>query len=91
MRHSFESKWILNKVSFPCLHDVPKLVLAVLSYEKTLASLEIDRAKRLAEIESKKFQDMIEAIGRETLISMAKVRDLISIFCIFHAIYLGWT
>lgn len=34
--------------------------------------LEIKRAKELSEIEIKKFQQVIKAIGRETIVAMAR-------------------
>jgi len=43
-----------------------------LTHEVQLSELEIFRAKELAAIESKKFEDMISAIGPQTIIAMSK-------------------
>jgi len=41
-------------------------------YQKALDELELDRTKRLATIEAKKFSDTVAAIGTETLAAIAK-------------------
>jgi len=48
------------------------LQTAQLKHEEALANLEIERAKSLAEIESNKFEQMISAIGPQTIIAMSK-------------------
>jgi len=45
---------------------------AQLEYETAISDLEIDRVKRLSEIESKKFEEMISAIGPQTIVAMAR-------------------
>lgn len=42
-----------------------------IEYQKSIASLEIEKAQRLAEIESNKFKNLMDNLGRETLVSMA--------------------
>ena len=44
----------------------------IFQHEKAMSELEIQRQKDLAIIESKKFEEMIDAIGRETIVSMAE-------------------
>ena len=43
-----------------------------LAYQKELNGLEIRKASELAKIETEKFKQVIESIGKETIISMAK-------------------
>jgi len=45
---------------------------AHLRHEEALANLEIERAKQLGEIESNKFEQMIAAIGPQTIVAMSK-------------------
>ncbi len=42
------------------------------NHHKAMTDLEIDTQKKLAQIESEKFQKTIEALGKETLVEMAK-------------------
>lgn len=44
----------------------------LLDHEKKMSELEIGKAKQLADIESKKFEEMIAAIGQKTIVSMAR-------------------
>lgn len=44
----------------------------LLDHEKKMSELEIAKAKQLADIESKKFEEMIAAIGQKTIVSMAR-------------------
>lgn len=41
------------------------------THKASLIELEINKAKELAEIESKKFEEMIDAIGSETIVSIS--------------------
>ena len=43
----------------------------LLEHETKISELEINKAKLLAEIESKKFEQMIESIGQKTIVSIA--------------------
>ena len=43
----------------------------LLEHETKVSMLEIERSKQLAEIESKKFEEMIESIGQKTIVSIA--------------------
>jgi len=45
---------------------------AEITHQRSLNSLEIERAKELAAIESKKFADIVEAIGADTIKAMAE-------------------
>ena len=45
---------------------------AELSYQKELDELEIRKAQELAKIETEKFKQVVESIGKDTIISMAK-------------------
>ncbi|CAD8101422.1 unnamed protein product [Paramecium sonneborni] len=45
---------------------------AELNYQRQLIELEIKKAKELSDIEIKKFKQQISAIGKETIIAMAK-------------------
>ena len=42
-----------------------------MAHQRALDQLELARVKELAEIESKKFQESVEAIGTETLAAIA--------------------
>ena len=44
---------------------------AELHKETELITIEIDQAKQMAEIESKKFEELVSAIGKETIVAMA--------------------
>jgi major vault protein len=54
------------------LNKKVSLQTAQLKHEEALANLEIERAKSLAEIESNKFEQMISAIGPQTIVAMSK-------------------
>ena len=43
-------------------------------YEKQTAELEVNRSKELAKVESEKFEQLVEAIGQDTLVAIANVR-----------------
>lgn len=43
----------------------------VLKHDEMQAELEINRARILAEVESGKFEEMINVIGRETMVALA--------------------
>ena len=43
-----------------------------LTYQKELNELEIRKASELAKIETEKFKRVVESIGKETIVSMAK-------------------
>mmetsp|Transcript_9977 Transcript_9977/g.9898 ORF Transcript_9977/g.9898 Transcript_9977/m.9898 type:complete len:508 (+) Transcript_9977:1063-2586(+) len=45
---------------------------AEVAHQKALDELEINKAKELAAIETQKFQEIVDAIGRETIVAMAK-------------------
>lgn len=45
---------------------------AELDHARALLALEIEKAEKLADIESKKFSDVVNAIGRETIDSIAR-------------------
>lgn len=47
-----------------------KNVLA--AHEKSVLELEINKTRRLAEIEANKFEEMVKTIGKETVVSIAK-------------------
>ncbi len=44
----------------------------LLEHETKISMLEIERTKKLAEIEAKKFEEMIDSIGQKTIVSIAK-------------------
>lgn len=44
----------------------------LLEHEKLISELEISKAKELANIEAKKFEEMIASIGQQTIVDMAK-------------------
>jgi major vault protein len=44
--------------------------------ETELITIEIDQVKQMADIESKKFEELVGAIGKETIVSMANVNIL---------------
>jgi len=46
--------------------------IAEITHKKALNELEITKAKELAGIEAKKFGDIVSAIGKETIVSMAE-------------------
>jgi len=50
------------------------IFLVELEYESSLSKLEIDKAKALAEIEANKFQEIVGAIGQETLVAISNVK-----------------
>lgn len=41
------------------------------THEQNVTELDIKKAKELSEIEAKKFENMVEAIGQKTLVAMA--------------------
>lgn len=43
-----------------------------MDHERSVTLLEISRAKELSEIESNRFEQMVEAIGKETVVAMAQ-------------------
>ena len=43
----------------------------ILKHDEMQAELEINRARILAEVESGKFEEMIEVIGKETMVALA--------------------
>jgi len=45
---------------------------AELNHDTAISNLEIERAKQLGEIESKKFEEMIQAIGPQTIVAMSR-------------------
>jgi len=45
---------------------------AQITHQKALNELEITKARQLAAIESKKFKDVVDAIGAQTIKSMAE-------------------
>ena len=45
--------------------------LVTLEHEKKMSELKINRMKALAEIESKKFEEIVSALGQETLVAIA--------------------
>merc|ERR1711916_302189 len=45
---------------------------AELAHAQSLMGMEVNKKKQLAEIESKKFKHMIDAIGQDTLTNIAK-------------------
>ena len=49
---------------------------AELHKETELITIEIDQAKQMADIESKKFEELVAAIGKETIVAMANVNIL---------------
>ena len=45
---------------------------AELTYQREINELEITKAKELAKIETEKFKQVVDAIGKETIVSMAR-------------------
>lgn len=45
---------------------------ADVTHQQALDELEINKAKQLAQIETQKFQEIVDAIGRDTIVSMAR-------------------
>ena len=64
-----KAKQILSDANLS--RDVRKRSLQ-LEHEKSMHTVEIDKSRKLAEIESNKFEEMVKAIGRETVVSIAK-------------------
>ena len=48
--------------------------LVEIEYETSLSNLEIEKAKALVKIESDKFQEIVAAIGQDTLVAIANVK-----------------
>ena len=42
-----------------------------MNFDQESTTLELERSKKLAEIETKKFQELIGAIGQETLVAIS--------------------
>jgi len=45
---------------------------AEVSHKKAIYDLEINKAKELADIEAKKFKELVKAMGKDTIVAMAK-------------------
>jgi len=62
------------------------IYLVEIEYETSLSNLEIEKAKALAKIEADKFQEIVAAIGQDTLVAISNVK----VKSVFVSV-LGWT
>ncbi|CAG9326425.1 unnamed protein product [Blepharisma stoltei] len=64
-----EAKKIENETELSLLKEKQA---ADVAHQNALDELEINKAKELAAIETQKFQEIVDAIGKETIVAMAK-------------------
>lgn len=64
--------WCVASVQEAELQRLAKAREQEIGYKKEMDNLEVEKQQRLAQIESKRFQDLMESLGSETLKEIAR-------------------